>query len=125
MLQADSKGLRAGILGDVVRAVSQGDADSRKNPQGVQTEWPRSPGVECWRTTVSRGKASQDRECQLFGRTDRRNDDADVTFQISSIPTYVVIDPDGKVAAYQIGAAGEGALRESLAKAGLKAGPPK
>ena len=52
-------------------------------------------------------------------------DDADVTFQVNSIPTYVVIDRDGKVVAYQIGGAGEAALRESLAKAGLKASPPK
>jgi len=53
--------------------------------------------------------------------------DSDVVsaFQVNALPTYVVIDPDGNIAAYQVGSAGEAALREALAKAGFKAGTPK
>ena len=52
--------------------------------------------------------------------------DADIErFQVSEIPTYVVIDREGKVAAYQIGGDGEATLRQALAKAGLKATPHK
>jgi thiol-disulfide isomerase/thioredoxin len=53
--------------------------------------------------------------------------DTDVVpmFQVNAFPTYVVIDRDGNVAAYQVGSWGEAALREALAKAGLKAEPPK
>lgn len=46
-------------------------------------------------------------------------------FQVSAFPTYVVIDREGKIVAYQVGSAGEAALRETLAKAGFKAEPPK
>jgi len=46
-------------------------------------------------------------------------------FQVTSLPTYIVIDRDGKVVAYQIGSEGESALRDALAKGGLKANAPK
>jgi outer membrane lipoprotein-sorting protein/peroxiredoxin len=45
---------------------------------------------------------------------------------ISSYPTLVLIDKDGKVAAYEVGARGEAALRVELAKLGFPAtAPPK
>jgi len=46
-------------------------------------------------------------------------------FQVSALPTYVIINRDGKTVAYQVGSAGEAALREALAKAGLKADTPR
>lgn len=53
--------------------------------------------------------------------------DTDVVsaFQVNALPTYVVIAPDGDIAAYQIGSAGEAALLEALAKAGIKTATPK
>jgi len=53
--------------------------------------------------------------------------DTDVVsaFQVNALPTYVVITPDGNIAAYQIGSAGEAALLEALAKAGIKTATPK
>jgi thiol-disulfide isomerase/thioredoxin len=53
--------------------------------------------------------------------------DTDVTsaFEVTAYPTYVVIDREGNIAGYQVGSAGEAALRETLAKGGIKAGPPK
>lgn len=53
--------------------------------------------------------------------------DTDVvpTFQVNAFPTYVVIDRDGNIVAYQVGSWSETALREALAKAGLKAEPLK
>ena len=42
-------------------------------------------------------------------------------YAAKSYPIYVVIDRDGNVAAEQRGAAGEGALRRMLARAGLSA----
>lgn len=41
-------------------------------------------------------------------------------YQANSYPIYVVIDSDGKISAEQHGAAGERALRQLLATAGLK-----
>ena len=111
------------LLGYVVWPVSQGDADSRENPH---KEFKPNGLV-----VLGLNVGEQREVVERFLKTANVSypvaviDDADITFQVSSIPTYVVIDPDGKVAAYQIGAAGEAALRESLAKAGLKASPPK
>jgi thiol-disulfide isomerase/thioredoxin len=53
--------------------------------------------------------------------------DTDVVsaFQVNALPTYVVITPDGNIAAYQIGSAGEAALLQALAKAGIKTATPK
>ncbi len=53
--------------------------------------------------------------------------DTDVVsaFQVNALPTYVVIAPDGDIAAYQVGSAGEAALLEALAKAGIKTATPK
>jgi thiol-disulfide isomerase/thioredoxin len=53
--------------------------------------------------------------------------DTDVvsTFEVTAYPTYVVIDRAGNIAAYQVGSAGEAALRDTLAKGGIKANPPK
>ena len=48
--------------------------------------------------------------------------DTDVAsaFEVTAFPTYVVIDREGNIAAYQVGSAGEAALRETLAKGGIK-----
>jgi len=46
-------------------------------------------------------------------------------FQATAFPTYVVIDREGKIVAYQVGSEGEAALRGALAKAGFKAEAPK
>jgi hypothetical protein len=53
--------------------------------------------------------------------------DSDVVpaFEVTAYPTYVVIDREGNIAAYQVGSAGEAALRETIAKGGIKANPPK
>jgi hypothetical protein len=42
-------------------------------------------------------------------------------YSISSYPTVVLIDREGKVASYEIGARGEAALRADLKKLGLEA----
>ena len=47
------------------------------------------------------------------------------SFEVSAYPTYVLIDREGNIAAVQVGSAGEGALRQVLAKGGFKAEPPK
>jgi thiol-disulfide isomerase/thioredoxin len=53
--------------------------------------------------------------------------DSDIVpaFQVTAFPTYVVIDQEGKIVAYQVGSAGEAALREAVAKAGLKMEPTR
>lgn len=53
--------------------------------------------------------------------------DTDVVpaFEVTAYPTYVVIDRQGNIAGYQVGSAGETALRETLAKGGIKATAPK
>jgi thiol-disulfide isomerase/thioredoxin len=42
-------------------------------------------------------------------------------YQVNAFPTFVLIGPDGKVAAYEVGFGGEAALRAIMEKAGLKA----
>jgi thiol-disulfide isomerase/thioredoxin len=42
---------------------------------------------------------------------------------LTSFPTIVLIDRDGKIAAYEVGAGGEAALRADLAKLGIAAKP--
>lgn len=47
------------------------------------------------------------------------------TFEINAFPTYVLIGPDRKIAAHQIGSAGEQGLSNLLTKVGLKRAPDK
>ena len=53
--------------------------------------------------------------------------DTDVApaFEVTAYPTYVVIDREGNIVGHQVGSAGEAALRETLAKGGIKASPAK
>jgi thiol-disulfide isomerase/thioredoxin len=41
-------------------------------------------------------------------------------FQVTAFPTYVLIGPDGTVAAHEVGSKGEDSLRTMLEKAGLR-----
>ncbi|HEV8148231.1 MAG TPA: redoxin domain-containing protein [Bryobacteraceae bacterium] len=51
------------------------------------------------------------------------SDETLAAYSISSYPTVVLIDREGKVASYEIGARGEAALRADLKKLGLTAKP--
>src|SRR4029079_4187876 len=71
----------------------------------------------------------EDRETvEKFLRTEKvsypivltKGSDVDLSFEVSAYPTYVLIDREGKIAAVQVGSAGEGALRQTLAKGGFK-----
>ena len=46
-------------------------------------------------------------------------DDLVAELSINAFPTMLLIDRDGKVAAYEVGARGEAGLRKDLAKMGL------
>jgi outer membrane lipoprotein-sorting protein/peroxiredoxin len=52
--------------------------------------------------------------------------DSDVmlSYSVTAFPTVVLIDADGKIVFYHVGAGGDKALRESLAKLGLETEPP-
>jgi thiol-disulfide isomerase/thioredoxin len=47
-----------------------------------------------------------------------------LSYSVTAFPTVVLIDADGKVVYYHVGAGGEKALRESLAKLGLETESP-
>lgn len=49
-------------------------------------------------------------------------EDSDIAlaFQVSALPTYVVIGRDGRIASHQTGVDGEKGLRKLLAAAGLE-----
>jgi thiol-disulfide isomerase/thioredoxin len=47
-----------------------------------------------------------------------------LSYSVTAFPTVVLIDADGKVVYYHVGAGGEKALRESLAKLGLESESP-
>ena len=47
------------------------------------------------------------------------------SYKVSAFPTVVLIDADGKIVFYHVGAGGDKALRESLAKLGLESESPR
>ena len=47
------------------------------------------------------------------------------SYRVSAFPTVVLIDADGKIVFYHVGAGGDKALRESLAKLGLETESPR
>ncbi len=47
------------------------------------------------------------------------------SYSVNAFPTVVLIDADGKIVFYHVGAGGEKALRESLAKLGLETESPR
>jgi thiol-disulfide isomerase/thioredoxin len=47
------------------------------------------------------------------------------SYRVSAFPTVVLIDADGKIVFYHVGAGGDKALRESLAKLGLESESPR
>jgi thiol-disulfide isomerase/thioredoxin len=47
------------------------------------------------------------------------------SYNVTAFPTVVLIDADGKVVYYHVGAGGDKALRESLAKLGLESESPR
>jgi thiol-disulfide isomerase/thioredoxin len=48
------------------------------------------------------------------------NSDVMLSYSVTAFPTVVLIDADGKIVFYHVGAGGDKALRESLAKLGLE-----
>ena len=52
-------------------------------------------------------------------------DDLLKSLSVNAFPTLILIDREGKVALYEVGAKGEPALRAALAKHGIKPTPPK
>jgi thiol-disulfide isomerase/thioredoxin len=48
-----------------------------------------------------------------------------LSYNVNAFPTEVLIDAEGKIVFYHVGAGGDKALRESLAKLGLESEPPR
>jgi len=46
-------------------------------------------------------------------------------YGVNAFPTVVLIDREGQIALFRVGAGGEAALRESLAQLGLRSTPAK
>ena len=112
----------AGFLGNLVRAVPSRSAGDRKNSSGISSQRPDRDRNRRGRRFGNGRPIPVDVEVELSHPADA--DSAVLpSYNVTAFPTVVLIDAEGKIMFYHVGAGGEKALRESLAKLGLETEP--